>query len=97
MSRETVRVAGESEAVGEPHLAWKGLPGGEELALGSLGPSQPQGFLKHLLYVSAGQHGPTESRTLPTRGWGLRGQREDGCRAPLLLISGLLPALPSAL
>lgn len=94
MSRETVRVAGESQAVGEPHLAWKGLPGGEELALGSLGPSQPQGFLKHLLHVSAGQRGPTESRALPTRGWGLQGQGR-WLRAALLL-SGLLPALPSA-
>ena len=32
-----------------------------------------------------------ETRTLPARGWGLWGQREDGCRAALLLMSGLLP------
>lgn len=94
MSRETVRVSGESQVVGEPHLAWNGLPGQEELALGSLGPSHPQGCLKHLLYVPAGQRGPMETCTLPARGWGLRGQREDGCRGALLLMSGLLPALP---
>lgn len=40
------------------------------------------------------QRGPMETRTLPARGWGLWGQREDGCRATLLLMSGLLPALP---
>ena len=53
-----------------------------------------QGCLKHLLYVPAGQRGPMETCTLPARGWGLRGQREDGCRGALLLMSGLLPALP---
>lgn len=100
MSRETLRVAGEKPS----SQSWGTTPGLEPVpGPGGTGTracraqSPPQGLRKHLLYVPAEQRGPTETTPCPPGAGGLRGQREDGSRATLLLVRGLIPALPPVL
>lgn len=63
-----------------PHLAW------DLLGLGR--------NLQKLLYVPTGQFGTIETHACQPGLWGSWDREQDGSRATLLLISGLLPTLP---